>query len=82
MLSPARAQGSESDSSLSPRERELLALVGRGLTDKQIAADLMISLTTVRSHLERIRDKTGQRRRDVRPPPVRTGSDRPSRLAP
>ena len=48
---------------LSARERELLALVGQGLTDKQISADLMISLATVRSHLDRIRDKTGQRRR-------------------
>lgn len=50
-------------SNLSPRERELLALVGGGLTDKQVAAHLTISLATVRSHLDRIRDKTGQRRR-------------------
>jgi DNA-binding CsgD family transcriptional regulator len=40
-----------------------LALVGQGLTDKQTAADLMISLATVRFDLERIGDKTGQRRR-------------------
>jgi DNA-binding CsgD family transcriptional regulator len=50
-------------SNLSPRERELLALVGRGLTDKQVAVQLSISLATVHSHLDRIRDKTGQRRR-------------------
>ena len=50
-------------SNLSPRERELLGLVGCGLTDKEIAARLVISLTTVRSHLDRIRDKTGRRRR-------------------
>jgi DNA-binding CsgD family transcriptional regulator len=48
---------------LSPRERELLGLLGRGMTDKQIAAELVISLATVRSHLDRIRDKTGRRRR-------------------
>jgi DNA-binding CsgD family transcriptional regulator len=48
---------------LSPRERELLALVARGLTDKDIATALVISLATVRSHLDRIRDKTGRRRR-------------------
>jgi DNA-binding CsgD family transcriptional regulator len=48
---------------LSARERELLSLVGLGRTDKQIAAELVISLATVRSHLDRIRDKTGRRRR-------------------
>jgi predicted ATPase/DNA-binding CsgD family transcriptional regulator len=48
---------------LSPRERELVALVARGRTDAQIAAELFISVRTVRSHLDRIRDKTGCRRR-------------------
>ena len=33
------------------------------MTDKEIAAALVISLATVRSHLDRIRDKTGRRRR-------------------
>jgi DNA-binding NarL/FixJ family response regulator len=50
-------------SNLSSRERELVGLVGRGLTDKEIATALVISLATVRSHLDRIRDKTGRRRR-------------------
>ena len=36
---------------------------GRGRTDAQIAAELFISVRTVRSHLDRIRDKTGARRR-------------------
>jgi predicted ATPase/DNA-binding CsgD family transcriptional regulator len=48
---------------LSTRERELVSLVAQGHTDAQIAADLFISLSTVRSHLDRIRDKTGCRRR-------------------
>jgi predicted ATPase/DNA-binding CsgD family transcriptional regulator len=48
---------------LSPRERELLSLVGHGHTDAQIAGRLFISVYTVRSHLDRIRDKTGCRRR-------------------
>ena len=48
---------------LSPREQELVLLVARGLTDAQIAAELFISVSTVRSHLDRIRDKTGCRRR-------------------
>ena len=48
---------------LSPRERELVTLVARGCTDAQIAAQLYISVRTVSSHLDRIRDKTGCRRR-------------------
>jgi predicted ATPase/DNA-binding CsgD family transcriptional regulator len=48
---------------LSARERELVTLVARGRTDAQIAAQLHISARTVGSHLDRIRDKTGCRRR-------------------
>jgi predicted ATPase/DNA-binding CsgD family transcriptional regulator len=48
---------------LSPRERELITLVAQGHTDAQIAARLYISVRTVGSHLDRIRDKTGCRRR-------------------
>jgi DNA-binding CsgD family transcriptional regulator len=48
---------------LSPRERELLTLVAQGRTDAQIAAQLYITVRTVSSHLDRIRDKTGCRRR-------------------
>jgi DNA-binding CsgD family transcriptional regulator len=40
-----------------------VALVARGRTDAQIAAELYISIRTVRSHLDRIGDKTGCRRR-------------------
>jgi predicted ATPase/DNA-binding CsgD family transcriptional regulator len=48
---------------LSVRERELVTLVARGQTDVQVAGQLFISVSTVRSHLDRIRDKTGCRRR-------------------
>ena len=48
---------------LSPRERELIILVAQGRTDAQIAAQLYITVRTVSSHLDRIRDKTGCRRR-------------------
>jgi len=57
---PAAAPGLEA---LSPRERELITLVARGHTDAQIAGQLHISVRTVSSHLDRIRDKTGCRRR-------------------
>jgi DNA-binding CsgD family transcriptional regulator len=48
---------------LSARERELVTLVAQGRTNAQIAAQLYISIRTVGSHLDRIRDKTGCRRR-------------------
>ena len=48
---------------LSARERELVTLVAQGATNAQIAARLYLSVHTVRSHLDRIRDKTGCRRR-------------------
>jgi predicted ATPase/DNA-binding CsgD family transcriptional regulator len=48
---------------LSARERQLITLVAQGRTDAQIAAQLFISVRTVGSHLDRIRDKTGCRRR-------------------
>ena len=48
---------------LSARERELVTLVAQGATNAQIAAQLAISVRTVGTHLDRIRDKTGCRRR-------------------
>jgi DNA-binding NarL/FixJ family response regulator len=48
---------------LTKREREILALLAEGETDFEIAERLFISISTVRSHLDRIRDKTGRRRR-------------------
>ena len=56
-----RAKGLEHQ--LSPRELEILALVAAGETDRDIAKQLFIATATVYSHLERIRDKTGARRR-------------------
>ena len=61
---PAPATGTTLPASnLTKRERELVTLVAEGLTDGQIAEKLFISIRTVRSHLDRIRDKTGARRR-------------------
>jgi pSer/pThr/pTyr-binding forkhead associated (FHA) protein len=48
---------------VTPRERELLAYVAGGATDRQIADALAITVATVRSHLDRIHEKTGRRRR-------------------
>jgi len=49
--------------SLSQREREVLGLLAEGARDREIAEQLFISVSTVHSHLDRIRDKTGLRRR-------------------
>jgi DNA-binding CsgD family transcriptional regulator len=48
---------------LSPREREVLACVAAGCTDREIGEQLGISMRTAQSHLDRIREKTGRRRR-------------------
>lgn len=48
---------------LSDRERQVLALLADGRRDQDIADALAISVRTVRSHLDRIREKTGRRRR-------------------
>ena len=60
---PPPAQAAPGAARLSARERELVTLVAQGRTDAEIAAQLYISIRTVRSHLDRIRDKTGCRRR-------------------
>jgi DNA-binding NarL/FixJ family response regulator len=48
---------------ITAREQEILELVAGGETDQDIAEQLTISVRTVHSHLDRIRDKTGSRRR-------------------
>jgi DNA-binding CsgD family transcriptional regulator len=63
LTDPGPPQSVPAAGGLSARERELVTLVSRGRTDAQIAAELYISIRTVRSHLDRIRDKTGCRRR-------------------
>ena len=54
---PEQAPAPPGPHQLSKRERELVILVAQGHTDAQIAAQLYISVSTVRSHLDRIRDK-------------------------
>lgn len=45
--------------SLTPKESELIALVAEGLTNKEIAAQLFISESTVKTHINNIYRKTG-----------------------
>ena len=60
---PPEPQPAPRGTELSDRERELVTLVAQGRTNAEIAAQLFISIRTVSSHLDRIRDKTGYRRR-------------------
>ena len=62
-IADTHSDNSETEPALSARENEVLTLLAQGLTDREIAEELVISLATVRSHLDRIRDKTGCRRR-------------------
>ncbi len=43
----------------SPREIDIMRLLGRGLGNKEIARELQISVTTVRTHLNKIYGKMG-----------------------
>jgi len=55
-----RSQAAAADlSGLTPRETEILTLIGTGLTNGQIAAELVISENTVKTHVARVFDKLG-----------------------
>ncbi|MDF3298854.1 response regulator [Streptomyces tropicalis] len=63
---PARGGGAGPDrrlDSLTEREREILVAVGRGWTNGEIAARLVLSESTVKTHVGRVLAKTGARDR-------------------
>lgn len=67
---------------LTEREREVLGLLASGETDQEIASMLGISVRTVRSHLDRIRAKTGRRRRaELTRLAVESGCDPPTEVS-
>lgn len=51
--------GGAPEVSLSPREAEILALVARGMSNPQIAAELFIGESTVKTHLLHVFEKLG-----------------------
>jgi pimeloyl-ACP methyl ester carboxylesterase/DNA-binding CsgD family transcriptional regulator len=57
---PARVGGDRPAALLSDREREVLALVAQGLSDQEIAQQLVLSQHTVHRHVANIRHKLGR----------------------
>ncbi|MFJ9427725.1 response regulator [Streptomyces sp. NPDC101249] len=54
---------SETLAKLTPREREILELIGEGLTNSQIGGRLYLSEKTVKNHISRLLAKLGVERR-------------------
>jgi DNA-binding NarL/FixJ family response regulator len=59
LIDSSRAQGGKAAFGLTPREREVLALVTAGCANKEIARQCAVSEETVKHHLTRIFDKVG-----------------------
>jgi len=59
LVSAVRAPRSERNEPLSAREREVLALVARGTSNREIARELFISEATVKTHLTHLYAKLG-----------------------
>jgi len=53
------SRGNDSGPELTPREREVLGLVGSGLANAEIAERLHLGVTTVKTHVANLMTKTG-----------------------
>lgn len=60
---PVRQLGDTLSSSLTERELDVLKTLAGGKTDDQIAQELFVSVRTVKTHIQNMREKTGFRNR-------------------
>ncbi|GAA3904133.1 response regulator [Microbacterium invictum] len=60
---PPPADGPDPAAVLTEREREVFAAIGRGLTNTEIAAELFLGESTVKTHVGRVLAKLGARDR-------------------
>jgi DNA-binding NarL/FixJ family response regulator len=70
--------GRSSVDTLTAREREITVLVGQGLSNRDIASELFLSVRTIESHLYQARIKTGRSARGARADPRPASPPAPS----
>lgn len=63
LVTLAQSRGPDELAELTDREREVLALIATGKTNREIAAELVISEATARNHISHIFEKLGLSRR-------------------
>jgi DNA-binding NarL/FixJ family response regulator len=64
-VTPAARTRTNAEGTITPRERQVCALVADGLTNKEIAARLVLSQRTVESRVQNVLNKTGFANREL-----------------